>query len=66
MDLFKRREFVDIHSDIIIGCLVGQRFTREVIEFSRRRNAHGINGSILLVKYEPIENGTDANLERVA
>lgn len=61
-DLFKRKELVDIHSDVIIACLVGQRFDSEVIDFSQRRNAHGINGSIFLIEYKPTENDKDAFL----
>lgn len=66
MDLFKRKELVDIHSDAIIGCLVGQRFDREVIDFSQRKNAQGINGSIFLIEYKPIEEGKDACFTRIA
>lgn len=65
MDLFKRRDLVNIYSDIICGCLIGQRFDHEVIKFSQKRNAHGINGSILLIEYKPIENGKDAVFNRV-
>lgn len=65
MDLFKRKELVDIHSDAIIGCLVGQRFDHEVMDFSQKRNAHGINGSIFLIEYKPIEDGKDAYFTRV-
>ncbi len=66
MDLFKRRDLVNIYSDIIVGCLIGQRFDPEVIEFSQKRNAHGINGSILLIEYNPTENGKDAHFKRIA
>lgn len=66
MDLFKRKDLVDINKDIIVGCLIGKRFAQEVIEFSQRRNAHGINGSILLVEYLPIQNGKDAHFRKIA
>lgn len=66
MDLFKRKELVDFSRDRIIGCLVGQQFDSEVIEFSRRRNAQAINGSIILIKYIPKTNGRDADLQKVA
>ena len=66
MDLFKRKELVDIYRDRIIGCLVGQRFDPEVIEFSRRRNAQALNGSIILMKYVPKTNGEDADFQKIA
>jgi hypothetical protein len=66
IDLFKRKELVDISRDYIAGCLVGQRFDPEIIEFSQRRNAQGINGSITLMKYIPKNTGKDADFEKVA
>lgn len=66
VDLFKRREVVNISKDIIIGCLIGQRFDSDVIEFSKKRNAQGVNGSIMLIKYEPIDRGKDATFRRIA
>ncbi len=65
-DLFKRRDFVDIANDVIFGCLIGKRFDPEVIEFSKKRNSYGINGSIFLIEYTPIEKGTDAAFRRIA
>lgn len=66
MDLFKRKDLVDIRSDVIVGCLVGKRFDPEVINFSLKRNAHGINGSILLIQYNPTEDHKDAHITRIA
>jgi len=66
MDLFKQKELVNIHSDIVDGCLIGQRFDDEVIDFTKRRNAQGVNGNILLIQYNPIKNGSDANFQRIA
>lgn len=66
MDLFKRKNLVDINKDIIIGCLIGKRFTSDVIEFSQRRNAHGINGSIILIEYIPTQDSKDARFRRIA
>lgn len=66
MDLFKRKELVDIHADVIVGCLIGQNFDRDVIEFSQRKNSYGVNGNIILIKYHPINNGTDADFQRLA
>jgi len=65
MDLFKRREIVNIHSDLIIGSLIGKKFDSEVIDFSRKRNAQNVNGSILLIEYTPNEQGTDASFRRI-
>jgi len=66
MDLFKRKDLVRIDSDVILGCLVGQRFDPEVADFSLKRNAHGINGSILLIQYNPTEDHKDAHFTRMA
>lgn len=66
MDLFKRKELVDITHDRVIGCLVGQRFESEVVEFSQRRNAQAVNGSIILMKYVPKDNGKDADFQKIA
>jgi len=66
MDLFRRKDLVDIHNDEIIGCLIGQRFSNDIIDFSKKRNSHGINGSIFLAEYKPIENGQDAEFQRIA
>lgn len=66
MDLFKRKALVDIRSDVIVGCLVGKRFDPEAIDFSLKRNAHGMNGSILLIQYNPTEDHKDAHFTRMA
>lgn len=66
MDLFKRKDLVDIYNDIIIGALIGQNFEKEIVKFSQKKNRQGVNGSIMLIKYTPIENGKDAIFERLA
>jgi len=66
MDLFKRKDLVDLDNDIITGCLIGQKFAAEVIDFSRQRNAQNVNGNIILIEYKPIQNGSDANFRRIA
>lgn len=64
LDLFKRKEIVNIARDTIVGCLIGRRFPDPVMDFCSRLNAQGVNGQVMLVKYTPTNNGTDANLER--
>lgn len=66
MDLFKLKELVNINSDIVDGCLIGRSFKDEVIAYSKMRNSHNINGQIILIKYEPTKNNTDAEFERIA
>jgi len=65
MDLFKQKDLVDINSDIIVGCLVGRAFDEHVIEYSRERNRQGVNGSLILLKYQPSPNGTNATFSHV-
>lgn len=66
LDLFKRKDLVDISSDVIVGCLLGQRFDPEVIDFSQKRKAHGINGGVFLIEYTPTQNSNDAAFRRMA
>jgi len=66
MDLFKQKDLVDINSDIIAGCLIGRAFDEHVIEYSRERNRQGVNGSLILLKYQPSVNGRKATFSQVA
>jgi len=60
-DLFKRRDVVDIRSDEVVACLIGQRFSIEVVRFCEKWNAQAVNSDILLVQYNPIASGRDAH-----
>jgi len=66
MDLFTRKDLVDIRADVVVGCLIGRRFDADVLDFSLKRNAHGVNGSIMLIQYNPTQDGKDAYFEEIA
>ncbi len=66
MDLFKLKELVNINIDVVDGCLIGRSFKDEVKDYSKMRNSQNINGQIILIKYEPTKNNTDADFERIA
>ena len=65
MDLFKQKDLVNVNSDIIVGCLVGRAFDEHVIEYSRERNRQGVNGSLILLDYQPSANGRNATFNQV-
>ncbi len=65
MDLFKRKSVFNLAKDGIVGCLVGKRFSEDVVQYAKKRNAHGVNGSLHLIRYVPNRQGTDAKFERV-
>ncbi len=65
MDLFNQKDLVDVNSDIIVGCLVGRAFDEHVIEYSRERNRQGVNGSLILLEYQPSANGRNATFNQV-
>jgi len=65
MDLFKQKDLVDVNSDIIVGCLVGRAFDEHVIEYSKEKNRQGVNGSLILLKYQPSANGRNATFNQV-
>lgn len=60
MDLFKQKDLVDINSDIIVGCLIGRAFDEHVKQYSIERNRQGVNGSLILLKYQPSADGRNA------
>jgi len=65
MDLFKQKDLVDVNSDIIIGCLIGRTFDKHVTEYSRERNRQGVNGSLILLKYQPSADGRSATFTQM-
>lgn len=66
VDLFKQKDLVDINSDIVVGCLIGRTFDEHVVEYSIERNRQGVNGPLILLRYQPSVNGRDATFSQVA
>lgn len=65
MDLFKQKDKVNLQNDAIMGVLIGKSFDKDVIDFAKERNMQGVNGSLILLGYEPTKGGNDANIKRV-
>lgn len=65
MDLFKQKDIVNLQNDAIMGVLIGKSFDKDVIDFAKERNMQGVNGSLILLGYEPTKGGNDANIRRV-
>lgn len=62
LDLFIRKDLFIKGKDKVQGCLIGQSFHKDVIDFVKANNYQNIENKIILLRYFPIDNFTNAEL----